>query len=129
MSSLTTAIDILHRFSLERPEIRVSDIARGLEIPKSTVSRLLKEMVRHGLVEQDPNTRRYRPGPLAFRLGSLYQAHFKILDLVEAAVERLVGQFGLTGYIGVLDGADVVILRVRQGRPRLPDLFFGVGGK
>ncbi len=115
MSSLTTAIDILHRFSAERPELRVSDIGRGLDIPKSTVSRLLKEMLRHGLVEQDPSTRRYRPGPLTFRLGSLYQAHLKILDLVEAAVEQLVGHFGLTGYIGVLDGADVVILRVRQG--------------
>lgn len=115
MSSLTTAIDILHRFSAERPELRVSDIARDLDIPKSTVSRLLKEMLRHGLVEQNVHTRLYRPGPLAFRLGSLYQAHLKILDLVEAAIEQLVGQLGLTGYIGVLDGADVVILRVRQG--------------
>jgi DNA-binding IclR family transcriptional regulator len=115
MSSLTAGIDILQCFSSERPELRVSDVARQLGVPKSTISRLMKDMLRHGLVEQDQSTRRYRPGPLAFRLGTLYQAHLKILDLVDAAVAALVEKFGLTGYIGVLNGSDVVILRVRQG--------------
>ena len=115
MSSLTSGIDILQCFASERPELRVSDVARRLNMPKSTVTRLLKEMLHHGLVEQDRKTRTYRPGPLAFRLGTLYQAHLQILDLVEAAVEELVAEFGLTGYIGVLDGTDVVLLRVRQG--------------
>jgi DNA-binding IclR family transcriptional regulator len=115
MSSLTTAINILNCFSAETPELRVSDIARRLSIPKSTVSRLLKEMSRSGLAEQDAKSRHYRPGPMAFRLGTLYQAHLQILDLVEAAVEQLVEEFGLTGYIGILDGTDVVILRICQG--------------
>lgn len=115
MSSLTTAIEILHCFSAGAPELRVSDIARQVSVPKSTVSRLLKEMQHHGLVEQDVKSRRYRPGPLAFRLGTLYQAHLHILDLVENAVEELVEEFRLIGYVGVLDGADVVILRIRQG--------------
>lgn len=115
MSSLTTAIDILRCFSTDTPELRVSDIARRVSVPKSTVSRLLKEMQPDGLVEQDPRSRRYRPGPLAFRLGTLYQAHLNILDLVENAVEELVEEFRLIGYVGVLDGTDVVILRIRQG--------------
>lgn len=115
MSSLDTGINILQCFSSERPELRVSEVARRLGIPKSTASRLMKGMLRHGLIEQDQRTRRYRPGPLAFRLGTLYQAHLRILELVDAAVDALVEEFGLTGYVGVLNGADVVILRVRQG--------------
>lgn len=115
MSSLTAGIDILHCFSSERPELRVSDVARQLGIPKSTTSRLMKDLLRHGLVEQDQSTRRYRPGPLAFRLGTLYQAHLEILGLVDEAVAALVEEFGLTGYTGVLNGNDVVLLRVRQG--------------
>lgn len=115
MSSLSNATDLLNCFSAETPELRVSSVARQLGLPKSTVTRLFKEMLRHGLVEQDVDSRAYRPGPLAFRLGGLYQAHLGILDLVEAAVGQLVTEFGLTGYIGVLDRADLVILRVRQG--------------
>lgn len=115
MSSLTTAIEILRCFSSGTPELRVSDIARQVSVPKSTVSRLLKDMQQHDLVEQDVKSRRYRPGPFAFRLGALYQAHLHILDLVENTVEELVEEFRLIGYVGVLDGTDVVILRIRQG--------------
>ena len=115
MSALTTAIDILNCFSPETPELRVSEVARRLSVPKSTVSRLLKKMLHHGLVEQDAKNRRYRPGPLAFRLGTLYQAHLQILDLADSAVEVLVDEFGLTGYVGILDGTDIVVLRARQG--------------
>ena len=115
MSSLATGIDILQCFSSERPALGVTEVARRLDVPKSTISRLLREMMRHGLVERDEGTRRYPPGPLAFRLGTLYQAHLGILDLVDEAVDALVEEFGLTGYIGVLNGADLVVLRVRQG--------------
>lgn len=115
MSSLGKALEILEGFSTERPMLGVSEVARRLSLPKSSVARLFKEMREHGLVEQDPATRLYRPGQLAFRLGSLYQAQLQCLDLIDAALADLVERFGLTGYIGAMDGGDIVILRVRQG--------------
>jgi DNA-binding IclR family transcriptional regulator len=116
MSSLETAVTILGCFSPDSPELGVTDVARRLNIPKSTVSRLMKVMATRALVEQDRNTRRYRVGLLPFRLGQLYQAHVEALDLMEAEVVALVEQTGFTGYISVLSGSDTVILRVREGR-------------
>ncbi len=55
------------------------------------------------------------PGVLAFQLGNLYQRHLKVLDLIDAALKELVEESGLTGYVGVLNGTDVVIIQVRQG--------------
>lgn len=115
MSSLDSAIRILQCFSAHRPQLGVSEVARRLEMPKSTVSRLMKGMERSGFLEQDEASRCYRPGLFAFRLGNLYRAHLSTLDLVDDAVSELVEEFGLTGYTGVLNGTDVVILRVRQG--------------
>src|SRR5262245_26683733 len=85
-------------------------------MPKSTVSRLLRAMGEQGLVEQDAESRRYRVGLLPFRLGQLYQAHTNVIDLVDAEVEALVNETGFTAYIGVLNEADIVILRKRHGR-------------
>lgn len=116
MSSLESAVAILHCFHPDTPELAVSDVARQLSMPKSTVSRLLRAMGEHGLVEQDADSRRYRVGMLPFRLGQLYQAHTKVIDLVDAEVEALVNETGFTGYIGVLNEADIVILRKRHGR-------------
>lgn len=115
MGSLTSAIEILQCFSPEVPRLKVTDVAARLGMPKSTVSRLMKTMGEGGLLDQDEDSRQYTPGQLAFRLGSLYFAHFKILDLADQAVTDLVSEFGMTGYVGVLNGGDVVILRARQG--------------
>jgi len=116
VSSLESAVAILHCFRPDTPELAVSDVARQLSMPKSTVSRLLRAMGEQGLVEQDAESRRYRVGLLPFRLGQLYHAHTKVIDLVDAEVEALVNETGFTGYIGVLNEADIVILRKRHGR-------------
>jgi DNA-binding IclR family transcriptional regulator len=116
MSSLETAVTILGCFSPDSRDLGVTEVAKRLSIPKSTVSRLMKAMAARALIEQDRTTRRYRVGLLPFRLGQLYQAHVDALDLMEAEVVELVEQTGFTGYISVLSGSDTVILRVRQGR-------------
>jgi DNA-binding IclR family transcriptional regulator len=116
MSSLESAVSILCCFSSDTPELAVTEVATRLAIPKSTVSRLLQTMAEQRLVEQDEVTRRYRVGLLPFRLGQLYYAHVKVVDLVEAEIETLVNETGFTGYVGVLNGANIVILRKKHGR-------------
>src|SRR5262245_8176303 len=114
MSSLESAVSILCCFSSEMPELAVTQVAAKLDIPKSTVSRLLTTMAEQHLVEQDAVTRRYRVGLLPLRLGQLYYAHMQVADLVDAELETLVSETGFTGYAGVLNGADIV--RKKHGR-------------
>jgi DNA-binding IclR family transcriptional regulator len=116
MSSLESAVSILRCFSPEMPELAVTQVAAKLDLPKSTVSRLLMTMAEQSLVEQDAITRRYRVGLLPLRLGQLYYAHMQVVDLVDAELETLVHDTGFTGYVGVLNGADIVILRKKHGR-------------
>jgi DNA-binding IclR family transcriptional regulator len=116
MSSLETAVNILRCFSAEMPELAVGDVAKRIGAPKSTISRLLRTMAACGLVEQSQETRRYRVGQLPFHLGQLYQSHVEVLEMVETEVARLVEETGFTGYIGVLNGTDIVLLRRRHGR-------------
>jgi DNA-binding IclR family transcriptional regulator len=116
MSSLESAVSILCCFSPETPELSVTQVAAKLDLPKSTVSRLLMTMAEQNLVEQDANTRRYRVGLLPLRLGQLYYAHVQVVDLVNAELDTLVNETGFTGYVGVLNGADIVILRKKHGR-------------
>jgi DNA-binding IclR family transcriptional regulator len=115
MSSLDNALRILGCFSSERVVLGVTSVAEELDLPKSSVSRLMKAMAEAGLLEQPAGHRGYSPGVLAFRLGNLYQRQHNVPDLVERGVARLVDEFGLTGYIGVLDGTDIVLTGVRQG--------------
>ncbi|QDC01649.1 IclR family transcriptional regulator [Mesorhizobium sp. 8] len=115
MSSLESAIRILQCFTPGTPRLRVTELAERLDLPKSTVSRLLKTLSDGGMLDRDEATRQYDAGPVALQLGALYMAKHSLLDLVDEAVSRLVERFPFTGYVAVLDGADAVVLRCRQG--------------
>ena len=115
MSSLESAIRILHCLSPETPHLRVSELAQRLNIPKSTVSRLLRTLSDGGVLDRNENTKEYAAGPVALQLGGLYMARHDLLHLVDEAVRKLVERFGFTGYVAVLDRAEAVVLRCREG--------------
>src|SRR5260370_3805844 len=115
MSALDNAIEILRCFSPHQPEISNADVIRLTGKPKSSTSRLLRQLRECGLLEQDTLTRRYRPGLLVFELGRLHRTQN---DLVAAAQQRLravCARTGHTGSISALDGSAQVVLRVVPG--------------
>ena len=62
---------LLKAFSEEQVEIGISDLAKRLGVAKSTVHRLAVTLVADGMLEQNPDTGKYRLGMALFRLGSL----------------------------------------------------------
>ncbi|MDQ8704972.1 IclR family transcriptional regulator [Streptomyces sp. LHD-70] len=62
ISVLHNGIAVLLSFSAEEPLLGVTDIAARVGLHKSTVSRILATLELDGLVERDPETRRFRLG-------------------------------------------------------------------
>jgi DNA-binding IclR family transcriptional regulator len=115
MSALDNAIEILRCFSPHQPEIGNADVIRLTGKPKSSTSRLLRQLKECGLLEQDALTRRYRPGLLLFELGRLHRTQSDFVTVAEARLRAVCARTGHTGYIAVLDGAEQVVLRVVGG--------------
>jgi DNA-binding IclR family transcriptional regulator len=115
MSALDNAIEILRCFSPHQPEISNADVIRLTGKPKSSTSRLLRQLRECGLLEQDALTRRYRPGLLVFELGRLHRAQNDLVAAAEQRLRAVCARTGHTGYIAVLDGAEQVVLRVVPG--------------
>src|SRR6478672_777667 len=120
MSALDNAIEILRCFAPHQPEISNADVIRLTGKPKSSTSRLLRQLKECGLLEQDALPRRYRPGLLVFELGRLHRTQNDFVALAEQRLRAVCAKTGHTGYISVLDGAEQVVLRVVPGsNPRL----------
>src|SRR6266702_5675242 len=115
MSALDNAIEILRCFSEQRPEIGNADVIELTGKPKSSTSRLLRQLRDCGLLEQDAVTRRYRPGLLLFELGRLHRTENDFVTATEQRLRAVCAATGHTGYIAVLDGAEQVVLRVVPG--------------
>ena len=86
----------------------VTELSRRIRVHKSTVSRLLATLERHGLVARDPQSDKFSLG-LAFI--SLAGAALQRLDLrtvARAPLERLAEQTRETVNLAILDGDQVV---------------------
>src|ERR1051325_3591806 len=78
LSSVATSVRLLKAFSEEQVEIGISDLAKRLGVAKSTVHRLAVTLVADGMLEQNPDTGKYRLGLSLFRLGSLVRRRMNV---------------------------------------------------
>jgi len=136
--TLTRAIAILDCFSATHPQLGVREIARQLDLSRSTVGRLVATLCAAGVLSQDPATRRYMMGPKVLTWSAVYTSGLDIRDKARPALEELHRLTQETVNLYLLDGNERVCLdfiespqRVRvvvQRGERMP-LHAGSAGK
>ena len=72
----------------ERP-VALAELASASGIPKSTASRLVSALERRGLVEQDGERGRLRPGPAILRVAERSMLERSVVELAAASLEAL----------------------------------------
>jgi DNA-binding IclR family transcriptional regulator len=82
---------------LESPEpAALSELAKATGIPKSTASRLLTALQRRGLVEQDGERGRLRPGPAILRAAERGLLERNLVEMAGPSLEALGDDTGET---------------------------------
>jgi IclR family transcriptional regulator, KDG regulon repressor len=115
MSSLKTGLAVLSLFSEARKRWRVCELAAELKLPKSSASRLLATLAEHGFLERSKGAPGFEIGRGVARLGNLYHPQDAALQLADDALDGLVRQYPVTGYLAHLVDEQVQILRTREG--------------
>lgn len=91
MSALDSAMTVLKSFIDAEGDQSVNEIADRLGLNKSNVSKILRSLRETGMVEQNPQTRRYSVGVEAFELGTRYirrsRAAHEALPIMRLLVE------------------------------------------
>jgi IclR family transcriptional regulator, acetate operon repressor len=104
--SAERVLALLKTFDDTRMELGVADLARSLNVHKSTASRLAAALERTGFLTRAG--RRYRLGVEIIRLGSLALRSFDLVATMQPAMEKLSQRTGETVNLAVADGADVL---------------------
>lgn len=94
---------------------RLSDIVATSSLPKPTARRVLLALVRSGLLDQDPTTRRYHIGPEAYVLGVLASERFGIHALARDGLARLARESGDSAFLSVPRDDFAVCLHREEG--------------
>ena len=115
MNSVGNVARVLRLFTPERGVLSVSEVAQLLALPKSSSSRLLKAMAATGLLTSNDGAAGYTVGNLIFETSRRHRANSTLSAVADEALALIVKATGHTGYIAILDGTDVLGLRMRPG--------------
>ena len=118
---LERGLRILMTFSAREPVLAGADLARRLDIPRSTVFRLLQTLEAEGFIEKAGDDRHYRLGVAVLRLGFEYLNSLELTDLGTPVIEKLRDVTGFSSHILILDQRDAVFVAKAASR----ELVFG----
>lgn len=116
MSILGNVQRLLTVYAQGHTELSFTEVAEQLSLPKSSASHLLNQMHRFGLLEQNPDTRRYRTSKL---LAQAVQAHTGSVGwdhMCWDVLGHLSERTGLTAYVSTLSGAHTMVIQRLDGR-------------
>jgi DNA-binding IclR family transcriptional regulator len=108
LRSVASALDVLDCFTTD-DELGVTEIARRVDVAKSTAHRLLTTLASRGLVER-VDEGRYRLGTHAIALGQLALERNRIRTQALPALHQLQRMTGATIHLAVWEGAEVMYL-------------------
>jgi len=114
-SVLSRALRIVEVFSATEPVLPVSEIARRSGLHVATTSRLIAELVGHGLLERSPD-RGVRIGVRMWELGWRASPRLGLRDAAMPFLEDLHAVVGHHAQLGVLDGQDVLFIERLSAR-------------
>jgi len=126
LSSVRNAVRVLKSFSTTDREWGVTELAKKLELGKSTTHRLLSTLVEEGMLAQNAETGRYRLGLAVFDLAAAVPTQFDLHEAVLSPMTELRNRTGETVQVGVLDGREVVYIE-RLDSPSTSRVFMQVG--
>lgn len=110
LSSVKNAMRILHLFSMDNPELGVTEIASKLRLSMGTTHRLISTLSRAAYLEKSEENCKYRLGLTILRHCGVITSSLEIHREALPFLEQLVGKLGEAVHIGVLEGNEVVYL-------------------
>lgn len=108
---------------------RMSEIADSLGLKNSTAHRIVTALERHGLIERERSTKRYRLGLALFALGATAADGTGLRKLCRPALLRIAGETGDTVFLMARSGLNVVCVDRQEGSYMLDSLTGHVGGQ
>jgi IclR family pca regulon transcriptional regulator len=128
VESLARGLSILSSFSEQTPALSLTDIARRLQLNKTTAFRFLSTLETLGYLQRDQQTKLYRPGLEVLRLGFVVLTDLEVREVAAPYLRKLVDEVEETVNLAVLDNHEVVYID-RVGSKHMVNIYRPVGSR
>ena len=112
--SVKKAFQILKLLADTNQEVGISDLAKHLEISKSTVHGITSAMEEMGVILRNPLNKRYTLGYTVVELGKKGLARIPLREVARRHLEGLMGETEESVFLGILRDHHIFILDVAE---------------
>ncbi len=88
----------------------LSDLALHVDMPPSTVHRILATLQKHGFADFDTSLQEWAVGIGAFRVGSTYLARSNLIEASLIVLRELTAETGETANLGIAEAGNIVFV-------------------
>jgi len=108
INSILRASNVLRCFLGEKSHFKISELARQLELDRSTTYRILLSLEKCGLVEKDQKTGEYSLGLSTFEIGNTYLRRMDFIKVSNPIMTELALKVQETIHLAVLSDTEIV---------------------
>ncbi|WP_423797956.1 IclR family transcriptional regulator [Neobacillus sp. SAB-20_R2A] len=119
VKSVSRALDIIHLVSLKKGGLGVTEIAKQIDINKSSVYRILSTFVQYGYIEQDEVTGRYKLGYKFLDISSKLLESIDLRAEAKPFLKQLESESNEVIHLVVYDQGEVVYIEKLEGTETL----------
>jgi IclR family transcriptional regulator, KDG regulon repressor len=119
VKSVDRALTIISLVSKRKEGVGVTELAADLELNKSSIFRLLSTLVKHGFIEQNPETKKYRLGYKYLELSSMLLESIDLRAQAKPLLEELASHTSEVIHLVVYDQGEVVYIEKLEGNETL----------
>jgi DNA-binding IclR family transcriptional regulator len=116
---LLRGLQILRTFSRERQEQTVAEMARSVNIPRSTAFRIVYTLEAAGFLRRLDDGTRYQLGSPVLELGYSFLAGKELIEIANPILRRLRDETLASSHLAIREGRDVVYIARFQGNTSL----------
>ncbi|MCL6575446.1 IclR family transcriptional regulator [Kyrpidia sp.] len=126
LSSVRNMARVLRSFRLDCPELSLSELSKRLEIPRSTMAKLLTTMTAEGMLVRNPANGKYSPGKKMLTLSRAILSHQALVKEAGPYLRSLAAGTGLTAHLAYYGSGEIVWTAKVAGWRKI-DLYSRIG--
>ena len=128
MKSLRKTIDILDYLSDVNRDVGVTELSLRLNLPKSTVHRILKDLLKYSILEQEKDTSRYRLGLRLLKYSNSLLRSFDLRKIAKPILKKVCYETKETTFLTIWKNNQGICLdSISSSRSANTHLFVEIG--
>jgi DNA-binding IclR family transcriptional regulator len=126
MKVLERTLAVLEELAVQPSGLGVRELSDRLAEAPATIHRVLAVLVGRNFLSQDSETKRYRLGPAALRIGHAYQEQNTLIRIARPILNQLTAQTLESSFVTEMIGTDAICI-VTADSPRQLRFFMRPG--